>query len=356
MSIFSHEILTKFIERLDQGFELLELIFDEQCNVEDFVFLEVNPAYERQTGAKAADLIGKRKKQYAPSAEQRWYDCAIEAAKTGQTLSYEYYNNKMKRTFETQFIPVATDKIAVLFNDITDRKDLERQVQEKERLAAIGATAGMVGHDIRNPLQAITSDIFLLKDFLSSMPEMPMKRDVAESLEEIEKNVTYINKIVADLQDYSRKLNPEIVEVENLCEVIEGFLENIDIPNNIDVSHSCKLGNLKVQIELTFLKRILTNLATNAVQAMPFGGKLAIATYKKEDVLIITVEDTGTGIPEEVKPKLFTPMMTTKAKGQGLGLSVVKRLVEAQGGTIDFESQIGKGTKFIIHLPQKTQE
>ncbi len=354
MSFFDQQIFTKIINRLDMGFELLELIFDKQGSVEDFVFLEVNPAYEKQIGVKAADLIGKRKKLCAPPSEQRWYDHAIEAAKTGQNMCYEYYNDKIKATFETQFIPITSNKIAILFNNITDRKNLEQQVQEKERLAAIGETAGMVGHDIRNPLQAILSDIYILKDFLKSMPEeIPMKRDVAESLDEIDKNISYINKIIADLQDYSRKLNPEIVEVDNLCEVINGFLKNVDIPNNIEVIQSCDVGNSKVEIELTFFERILTNLITNAIQAMPKGGKLAITTFKKDGNLTITVEDSGVGIPEEIKPKLFTPMMTTKAKGQGLGLSVVKRLVKAQNGNINFESQVGKGTKFTIKIPQK---
>ncbi|MGD6808507.1 MAG: two-component system sensor histidine kinase NtrB [Candidatus Bathyarchaeia archaeon] len=357
MSCFSQELFAKFIERIDHGFELLDLVFDECGNVEDFIFLNINPAFERQIGVKAADLIGKRKKLYAPTSEQRWYDYAIKAVKTGQSLSYEYYDDKVKKTFETQFIPIATDKIAVMFKDITDRKDLERQVQEKERLAAIGETAGMVGHDIRNPLQAITGDIYLLKNFLTSMPEeIPLKKEVTESLEEIEKNITYINKIVADLQDYSRKLKPETVEVEDICGIINGFLNNIDIPNNIDLSHSCSVGELKIKIELTFLNRILTNLTTNAIQAMPNGGKLTIATFTKEDNLTITVEDTGVGIPEEIKSKLFTPMMTTKAKGQGLGLSVVKRLVEIQGGSIDFESQINKGTKFTVKIPLNLQQ
>ncbi|MCL1977187.1 MAG: ATP-binding protein [Candidatus Bathyarchaeota archaeon] len=355
MSFFSQEILTRLIERLDQGFELLELIFDEQGNVEDFVLLEVNPAYERQTGIKASDLIGKHKKQCTQTVEQHWYDYVEKTAKTGKPLSYEYYNDKVRRNFETQFIPVAKDKIAVLFNDITKRKDLERQIQEKERLAAIGETAGMVGHDIRNPLQVIVSNIYLLKNFLISMPEeISIKKDVTESLEGIEKNVMYINNIVADLQDYSRKLDPEIIEVDNLYGVIDGFLNNIDIPNNIDVFHSCDFEN-KVKIEVTFLNRILTNLITNAIQAMPNGGRLEIITTKKEDTLIITVEDTGVGIPDEVKSKLFRPMMTTRAKGQGLGLSVVKRLVEAQEGDIECESQVGKGTKFTIKLPLKMQ-
>jgi signal transduction histidine kinase len=84
---------------------------------------------------------------------------------------------------------------------------------------------------------------------------------------------------------------------------------------------------------------------------MPNGGKLAVKALKKDNGVVVSVEDTGVGIPEDVKPKLFTPMMTTKAKGQGLGLAVVKRLVEALNGKVSFESEEGKGTKFIIELP-----
>ena len=101
------------------------------------------------------------------------------------------------------------------------------------------------------------------------------------------------------------------------------------------------------------MQRILTNLIINAMQAMPNGGNLTISAHHQANKASIIVEDTGVGIPEDVKPKLFTPMMTTKSKGQGLGLAVVKRLVEALNGTISFESEVGKGTKFKIELPLK---
>ena len=99
------------------------------------------------------------------------------------------------------------------------------------------------------------------------------------------------------------------------------------------------------------LKRILGNLVNNAVQAMPKGGKVAIQAFKDAGDVVITVEDTGVGIPEEVRPKVFAPLFTTKARGQGFGLPVVKRITEALGGTVTFESEVGKGTKFIVHLP-----
>lgn len=93
------------------------------------------------------------------------------------------------------------------------------------------------------------------------------------------------------------------------------------------------------------------NLVNNAVQAMPKGGKLTIEAHTTKDKVIISVKDTGVGIPEEVKPNLFTPLFTTKSKGQGLGLAVVKRLVEGLNGKVSFESEEGKETKFIVELP-----
>ncbi len=95
----------------------------------------------------------------------------------------------------------------------------------------------------------------------------------------------------------------------------------------------------------------MTNLVINAVQAMPNGGKITISAVVEAGRVLISVADTGVGIPEEIKPNLFKPMFTTKAKGQGLGLAVVKRLVEALNGSISFESEVGKGSKFTVSLP-----
>ena len=128
----SQDSLVKFIDSIDEGFELLELIFDKQGNVVDFVFLEVNPAYEKQTGLKAANIIGKCKKENAPAREQRWYDYAIQAVKTGKILQYDYYNDNVNRYFDTQFIPISTNRIVVLFKDITERKKAEEALIESE--------------------------------------------------------------------------------------------------------------------------------------------------------------------------------------------------------------------------------
>ena len=207
------------------------------------------------------------------------------------------------------------------------------QLKDAERLAAIGATAGMVGHDIRNPLQAITGDIFLAKTDLIALPESEEKKNIQESLLEIEKNVDYINKIVADLQDFARPLKPNAEETD-IKRIIEDLLKKNGLPENVKVSVKVENDARKIMADSTFINRIMYNLVTNAVQAMPKGGKLTIHSYKEANDVVIAVKDNGVGIPEAVKGKLFTPMFTTKSKGQGFGLAVIKRMTESLGGTV----------------------
>ncbi len=464
---------SEFISRLTESFELLELVYDEQ-NLPDFVFLEVNPAYEKLTGFKAANILGKHKKAVAPASEQRWYDYAIQALKTGETLHYEYFDSIVNRYFETQFTPISTNKIAVLFRDttehkkseiairqsedrlkiylestpaavfvadpngrylfvnegacrlldyskeellsmtipqllcedylnqgllqftllketgrsrselclkrkdgspvyviltatklpdgnliancedITERKELEKKLKEKERLAVIGQTAGMVGHDIRNPLQAIVSSAYLIKTELDNLPESKEKNNALVELNSIFEQVSYTDKVVSDLQDYARQLKPELVEAD-IKTLVTDALSTLNVPDNIEARAHFDKKLQKLRIDKVIMKRILLNLATNAIQAMPNGGKLTINVDMDEKTsnLIITIEDTGVGIPKEAHDKLFTPLFTTKAKGQGLGLAVVKRLVEALNGKVSFESEEGKGTKFTIELSAK---
>jgi signal transduction histidine kinase len=253
------------------------------------------------------------------------------------------------------------------FRDISERKGLEKRLEEHSknlerlveertkkleeanRLATIGQTAAMVGHDLRNPLQAIISDLYLLRSDLFAELKDKEKVGLKESLDGIEENVEYINKIVGDLQDYARPLKPEAkkIDVDMLCkEVMKS-----GIPESINVSCNVAEDAKETFFDPGMLKRILNNLVNNAVQAMPNGGKLEVRARQNEGEFVLTVQDTGVGIPDEVKPKLFQPLFTTKSRGQGFGLVVVKRIAEALGGSVSFESEAGKGTTFTVRLP-----
>ena len=313
----------------------------------DLVVIHWNKAAERVTTVKAKDALGK--KIYNVLPEMMTVDFSPYLTLLQQKQRARFMMNVTSRetlkpsVFEISMYP-SEQGIIVVVEDKTEE-------EKTKRLSAIGATAGMVGHDIRNPLQAIVGDIFLLKEYLNSMPESETKNEVVESLDSIETNVNYINKIVADLQDYSRTINPECTEF-NLKDLIANILQTFSRQNNLDVSVNVD-PSFVIKSDRSIIRRVLTNLIINAIQAMPTGGKLSLSGYEKDNNILIIVEDTGIGIPEDIKPKLFSPMLTTKAKGQGLGLAVVKRLVEALEGTIGFESEIGKGTKFTIQLPSR---
>jgi PAS domain S-box-containing protein len=304
-----------------------------------------NRAAERVTTVKAADALGK--KVYAVLPEMVTVDIAPYLEQLQQKKPARFMMNVVSREtgrpaiFEISTYP-STLGIIIIVEDKTEE-------ERTKRLSAIGQTASMVGHDIRNPLQAITGDLFLLKEDLKDVKETESQKSMLESLVSIEENILYINKIVSDLQDYTRPLKPNYEDVD-LLSLANATLITANIPSKIETKVNITQG-YKVKSDPAFLRRSLSNLVSNAVQAMPDGGKLTIAAETRAGKAVIVVEDTGMGVSEEAKLNLFTPLFTTKSKGQGLGLAVVKRLIDVQGGTIKFETEKDKGTKFIIELP-----
>ena len=126
----------------------------------------------------------------------------------------------------------------------------------------------------------------------------------------------------------------------------------MEIPDNIKISYLVEKPFPPLKTDASFIKRILTNLALNGIQAMQGNsGELSINVFPREKTAIIAVGDTGGGIPDEVKDKIFKPLFTTKSKGQGFGLAVVKKLVEALNGNVSFETKLGQGTTFILEMP-----
>ena len=193
--------------------------------------------------------------------------------------------------------------------------------------------------------------MYLAKDELKELPEGEAKQNLMESINSIEEQTVYINKIVTDLQDYAKPLTPAIQEID-LEETIQAVISALDIPDNIELSYAVEKTFPMLKTDPSFMKRILTNLALNGVQAMQErDGQLTINAFRREKSTIIAVSDTGPGIPDAIKEKIFKPLFTTKSKGQGFGLAVVKKLAEALGGNIGFETKLGRGTTFIIELP-----
>jgi len=188
--------------------------------------------------------------------------------------------------------------------DITDLKKAEAIAQESvrklgdaERLAAIGATAGMVGHDIRNPLQSITSDVYLANCELAALPESEQKNNIKESLDEIGKAVNYVNKIIADLQDFARPLTPFLQETD-LKELVEDLMRGNDIPENIEVSSDVE--KMQRQSGLTLpCSSVFWITGNKRGSSHAEGGKLTILAKGTENGIAIVVQDNGMAFPKK---------------------------------------------------------
>ncbi len=232
---------------------------------------------------------------------------------------------------------------------VEERTALLKQAQARlvktERLAAIGELAGMVGHDLRNPLTGIKNSAYYLKKKGAEISEAQAK----EMLDTIDRCVNYSNKIVSDLLDYSREINLELKECSPSLLLSESLAMS-QIPEKVKIIN-CLKNTPNIKIDSDKIKRVFINLIKNAVDAMPNGGKLTIDGTQVNDGLEISFADNGTGISDEIMPKLFSPLSTTKAQGMDFGLAICKRIIEAHGGKITVKTAKGKGTTFIITLP-----
>ncbi|MCL4430305.1 MAG: ATP-binding protein [Chloroflexi bacterium] len=232
-------------------------------------------------------------------------------------------------------------------------KHLEELVAERteklknaERFAAIGATAGMVGHDLRNPLTGISNASY----YLNKKYSQQLDQQGREMLQVIQNNVEYSNKIVGDLLDYSGNINLDSLTKTNPKLMVADSLAMITFPSNIELSDFSE-DTPEINVDAVKIKRVLINIIKNAVDAMPQGGKLKISSERAASKVRISFTDTGLGISEEDQKKLFQPLFTTKAKGMGFGLAICQRIVEAHKGRIVVESAVGRGATFTVELP-----
>ena len=174
------------------------------------------------------------------------------------------------------------------------------------------------------------------------------------ALQSIDDAVKYSDKIIRDLLDYSANIRLEIAETDPYS-IVNQALSGIIVPDRIKVIDRTQ-NKPKVWVDLDRIRRVVVNLITNAFDSMPDGGTLTIVCKEKNGRLELSFADTGTGIAEEKMDKLWTPFVTTKAKGMGLGLPISKRIIESHGGQILVDSESGKGTTFTLVLPIKTPE
>jgi len=231
-------------------------------------------------------------------------------------------------------------------------KQTQEQLVRSERLAAIGQLAGGVGHELRNPLGAIKNAAYYVKGKIAKSELGQKEPRVMEFLNIMDDEINTSNKIINDLLGFSRVGKPSVSPTQ-INNVIEDALSHTTIPENIELIKKLDAELPQVEIDTSQIQQVLVNMISNAVQAMPEGGKLIIGAREKDGFIEVRIADTGCGIPQEAIDKIFDPLFTTKAKGIGLGLAVCKAIIDRHEGKIEVKSQVGKGTTFIIKLPLK---
>jgi PAS domain S-box-containing protein len=226
-------------------------------------------------------------------------------------------------------------------------EDAQEQLVRREKLAVLGQLAGGVGHELRNPLGVIANAVYYLKMVLPDADDT-----VREYLGIISSEVHSSERIVSDLLDFARVKSPDRQRAA-VSELVDRVLAKLPPPEDVQVACESSADLPSVYVDPRQVEQVLTNLVTNAYQAMPKGGTLTLRVSAEGDKVALSVADTGCGIAEGNLDKLFEPLFTTKSQGIGLGLALSKNLVEANGGTIEAESDgvPGQGSTFTVWLP-----
>ena len=313
-----------------------------------------NPADAEMHGYKVEELIGKDVRIFAPAGKKNF--SSMEQIKRWKGMVRESVNVKKDGTeFPVWLISsVVKDykgnptSIVTTCEDISERKEMEKQLLRSERLAGIGELAAGIAHEIRNPLGNISSSAqFCLSKY-------DLQKEVKQYLEIILRNSQNANKIIKELLSFANPRDISLAPVqvndiiENVIRLVRGRINEKQI--NIEKKLSPNLPWIPLDEKL--IEQAFLNFILNAIDALDNAGNISITTKKnnKNEIEIIFIDD-GEGIPEENLKKIFDPFFTTKHNGVGLGLSLVHQIILAHKGKIFIDSKVNKGTKITINLP-----
>jgi PAS domain S-box-containing protein len=334
----SEEKLTNFMESATDAFNLydseLNLVANNQAAMSLF-----------PPGIIREDVLGKNMLELVPGLEETGrYDEYKRVIETGISIQIDelFLHPSLGDIHLSVKAFKVGDGLGIIGTNITERKQMEENLRNAERLAAAGRIASMVGHDLRGPLQTIKNALYLMEH---------TPKDGAKLRKTMDEAVDYAANMLEELRLNVGDSPLQLQEV-NLGALIERAVLEASITDSVETGLYIADGLDSVHVDPLQIRRVLDNLVRNAVEAMPDGGTLKVSAEVNAEGMELTVRDTGTGIPIDLMPDLFKAFVTTKSKGMGLGLAYCKRAVEAHGGTIVVESKEGVGTTFTVKLPR----
>ncbi|MGK5594144.1 MAG: sensor histidine kinase [Parachlamydiaceae bacterium] len=243
-----------------------------------------------------------------------------------------------------------TEGLIILIRDITEIRQLQLSANRTDRMKELGEMAAQVAHEIRNPLGGIKGFASLLKRDLAGNPEL---QSLANYIVE---GTDTLDRLVVNVLNYARPLQLRF-ELTDLVLLLNDLKRSVSsdqsFPKNIHFNLKSSSPSIHLSIDPGIFKGALLNLVINSIQAMPEGGSLIIELQERTHDVILKVVDRGVGIPKENLKKIFNPFFTTKPTGNGLGLAETHKVIQAHGGEISVDSELGKGATFTIKIPLK---
>ena len=378
-------------ESIDAGFCILELLFDGAGTPVDYGFVEVNPAFVRQTGL--VDAIGRTAREMAPDLEPHWFEIYGRVAQTGEAIRFENRADALNRWYDVYAFRVgdpASARVAVLFNDISRRRIIEEelreltasleqrvrtataereaalaQLHEAQKLETLGQLTGGVAHDFNNLLTPITGALDMLQRQFGRA-DARAERLIGGALESAERARTLVQRLLG----FARR-SPLQTRPVDLGELLEGMRDLIasSVGASVELRLRYPAGVPAAMADHNQLELAILNLCVNARDAMPAGGRLTVAvepvTLATGEVpqvpsgryLRLSVIDTGIGMDAATLARAVEPFYSTKevGKGTGLGLSMVHGLASQLGGGFRLTSAPGEGTRVDLWLPASEQ-
>jgi len=362
-------------QKMLDGFSLHEIICNNIGIPVDYRFLSVNPAFERTTGIKAKNLIGKTVLEVFPGTEKHWIDTFGKVALTGESITFQNKSVELAKHFEVTAYSPKKGQFVCVSHDITqrlkaeeERLALEEKLRHTQKIEAIGTLSTGIAHDFNNLLTTILGYSGIALD------DIPEGNPAHLKIKEVLKAGNRAKEVVAQILAYSRKTEQKMapLEVHTLIEEALVFLR-ASIPANIEIEQKIASDCGNILADPTQILQVLINVFLNATQAMEEkGGILRIelneikqareelsndAKKSPRSYVQLIVSDTGVGIEKENLERVFDPYFTTKGvgKGSGMGLSVVHGIVHSHNGLIKIDSHQGQGTELRLSFPKIEQ-
>jgi two-component system NtrC family sensor kinase len=346
------------VDQSASGNECLSLLKEKKVDV---VILDI-----KMPGMGGLDVLRHIKNRF-PKTEvilltgHATTDTGVEGIKSG---AFDYLSKPIELDHLVNKIDQAHAKILRLDAEQKEReyrKRIEQQMIATERLASLGTLAAGVAHEINNPLAIISESVGWMGQLLAKeeLKDIPHKQNFEMALGRVVKSVNRSKKITHQLLGFVRKSDSLLSEVD-LNDLIDESIQLIELElkkRDIKIIKEIDPSQEKILSDPFQIRQVLVNLLTNAVHAIGSEGSITISLKNFEDQIVITVKDSGVGIPGENMEKIFEPFFSTKPPGEGtgLGLFVTRGIIEKLGGSVEVESKVGDGSLFIIRLPKQSK-